>query len=59
MNLMFLECLHLETESIIEKINEKNLIRIFVYNKNENDETKVWESKLKCKYELLESDDMK
>ena len=46
-------------ESIIEKINEKNLIRIFVYNKNENDETKVWESKLKCKYELLESDDMK
>lgn len=22
-------------------------------------ETKVWESKLKCKYELLESDDMK
>ena len=46
-------------ESIIEKINEKNLIRIFVYNKNENDETEVWESKLKCKYELLESDDMK
>ena len=35
------------------------IIKIFVYNKNENDETKVWESKLKCKYELLESDDMK
>lgn len=46
-------------ESIIEKINEKNLICIFVYNKNENDETKVWESKLKCKYELLDASDMR
>lgn len=46
-------------DSIIEKLNEKKLIRIFVYNKNENDETKVWESKLKCKHELLDSNDMK
>ena len=46
-------------ESIIDKLNSKKLIRIFVYNKNKNDETKVWESKLKCKYELLESSDIR
>ena len=35
-------------ESIIEKINEKKLVRVFVYNKDENEETKAWKSKLKC-----------
>ena len=46
-------------ESIIEKINEKKLVRIFIYNKKTNNETNVWKSKLKCQYELLEADDMK
>lgn len=46
-------------ESIIEKINGKKSVRVFVYNKDKNDETKVWKSKLKCNYELLDSSDMK
>lgn len=46
-------------ESIIEKINEKKLVRVFVYNKDENEETKAWKSKLKCNYELLDSSDLK
>ena len=46
-------------ESIIEKINEKKLVRVFVYNKDENEETKAWKSKMKCNYELLDSSDLK
>jgi hypothetical protein len=46
-------------ESIIDKINSKNRIRVFVYNKNENKETKEWENRLSCKYELLDSNDMR
>lgn len=46
-------------ESIIDKLNSKNHIRVFIYNKDRNEETRVWESKLTCKHELLDSEDMK
>lgn len=42
-------------ESIIDKINSKNIVRVFIYKKDENEETKVWEKKLTCRYELLDS----
>lgn len=45
-------------ESIIDKINSKNKVRVFIYKKDENEETKVWKKKLTCKYELLNSTEM-
>lgn len=42
-------------ESIIKKINNKNNIRVFVYEKDTNIETEEWKKKLSCKYELLDS----
>lgn len=46
-------------ESIINKLNQKNKIRVFIYNKKTNDETKVWEIKLTCNYELLDANSIK
>ncbi len=43
---------------IIDKINSRNKVRIFVYKKNENVETKIWESKLTCNHEIFDSSDM-
>lgn len=43
---------------IIDKINSKNKVRVFVYKKNDNGEAKVWESKLTCNHEILDSTDM-
>lgn len=43
---------------IIDEINSKNKVRVFVYKKNENTETRIWESKLTCNHEILDSTDM-
>ena len=43
---------------IIDEINSKNKVRVFVYKKNENAETRIWESKLTCNHEILDSTDM-
>lgn len=43
---------------IIDKINSRNKVRIFVYKKSENVETKIWESKLTCNHEIFDSSDM-
>ena len=45
-------------ESIINEINKKERVRIYIYKKNESEETKVWKEKLTCKYELLDSSEM-
>ena len=45
-------------ESIINEINKKERVRIYIYKKNKNKETKVWKQKLTCKYELLYSSEM-
>jgi hypothetical protein len=42
-------------DSIIEKINSKNIVRIYVYNKENNNETYEWKNKLNCNYELRDS----
>lgn len=44
-------------KSIIDKLNGKSFVRVFIYNKNEseNEETNVWENKLMCKHELVDS----
>ena len=45
-------------DDIIDKINSKNKVRVFVYKKDENEETKIWESKLICNHEIYDSSDM-
>lgn len=45
-------------ESIIEIINSKKRVRIYIYDKERNQETNVWDKKLKCPYELLDSLDI-
>ena len=42
-------------EAIINLINSKQKVRIFVYNRNENDESNIWESKLTGDFEILDS----
>ena len=42
-------------KSIIDKLNGKSFVRVFIYNKSENEETNVWENKLMCKHELVDS----
>ena len=42
-------------EAIINLINSKQKVRIFVYNRNENDEANIWESKLTGDFEILDS----
>lgn len=44
--------------NIIDKINNKKKVRVFVYKKNENAETRIWESKLTCNHEIFDSSDM-
>lgn len=44
--------------SIIDKINSRNKVRVFVHEKDKNVETKDWESKLTCNHEILASADM-
>lgn len=46
-------------ESLIDRINKKKHVRVYVYKKIENEETKTWEKKLTCKYELLDSTEMR
>lgn len=42
-------------ESIIDIINNKNMVKIYIYDKEKNEETDDWLRKLKCQYELLDS----
>lgn len=42
-------------ESIIDAINSKNSVRIFIYDKVRNKETYDWDKKLNCPHELLDS----
>ena len=42
-------------EAMINLINSKQKVRIFVYNRNENDEANIWESKLTGDFEILDS----
>ncbi|MCR5143854.1 MAG: hypothetical protein K6B67_00935 [Lachnospiraceae bacterium] len=44
-------------DMIINKLNDKRFIRVFVYNKKTSNEAMEWKHKLKCKYELLDSND--
>lgn len=46
-------------ESLINIINEKRKVRIYVYKKNESKESSVWKEKLTCKYELLDSSEIR
>lgn len=45
-------------QSIIDKINSKNKVRVFIYKKDINEQTKVWEEKLTCAHELIDSSEM-
>lgn len=45
-------------QSIIDKINSKNKVRVFIHKKNINEETKVWDKKLTCTHELIDSSEM-
>lgn len=45
-------------QSIIDKINSKNKVRVFIYKKDGNEETKIWEKKLTCTHELIDSSEM-
>lgn len=45
-------------ESIIDVINSKKSVKIYIYDKAGNKETNVWEKKLECSYELLDSLDI-
>lgn len=45
--------------SLIDKINQKKHVRVYIYKKKENEETKIWEKKLTCRYELLDSTEMR
>ncbi|MBO5192185.1 MAG: hypothetical protein J6C22_14445 [Bacteroides sp.] len=42
-------------ESLLEIINKKKKVRVYVYKKNENKEASVWQKKLTCEYEVLDS----
>lgn len=42
-------------ESLLEIINKKKKVRVYVYKKNENKEASIWQKKLTCEYELLDS----
>ncbi len=44
--------------SLIEQINKKTHIRVFVFQKNSSDEVQVWKEKLNCRYEILDSEDI-
>lgn len=46
-------------DSIIDKINSKDSVRVYVYQKDVSEETKEWEKKLTCPHELLDSAEMK
>ena len=45
--------------SIMDKINNRNKVRVFVHEKDKNVETKDWESKLTCNHEILDATDMR
>lgn len=45
-------------DMLIEKLNDKELVRVFVYNKDKSVETEEWKRKLKCKYKLLDSSEL-
>ena len=42
-------------DSLIHIINTKLKVRVFIYNKDSNHETREWMRKLTCPYELLDS----
>jgi len=42
-------------ESIIDKINEKKRVRVYIYDKIGNKETNDWKKRLNCSYDLLDS----
>ena len=45
-------------DSIIDNINKKKKVRIYIYNKKSNAETEVWKKKLTCDYELFDSEEI-
>lgn len=45
-------------KSLIDAINQKKRVKIFVYNKNENAETEEWERILTCPYQIFDSEEI-
>jgi len=45
-------------ESLIDYINKKNKVRVYIYEKSKNKEAHDWAQKLKCPFELLDSTDI-
>lgn len=41
--------------SIIDIINNKNMVKVYIHNKEKSKETSDWTKKLNCSYELLDS----
>lgn len=45
-------------KSIVDEINKIERVRVFVYDRDNNEQTKAWREMLTCRYELLDSYEM-
>ena len=43
-------------DSLIKIINKMSKVKVYVYNKDCSEETEIWNKKLKCPHEIIDSD---